>query len=564
MATVFSVTAKSGLNIRSGASTSYKVLTAMPYGATCTAVSETPSNGWYKIKYGSTTGWAYATYLKKVSSSTPAASKTAAATPAKTTAVDNTQNTDKASSANAYFDVKAEHRKAIYALGCPPMYGQYTDLQYIDDIAPGVGRVFATTMLSNPTILSLCPGKVDYLPGFSNKTKDSVAEYIANQAKGASDNLSSKITKENKLNGKLFEFKAAYAEYCKVLNLLCRMTAILMGIGDLNYPRTGVKYKNFDYGYITQPDSIGNTNTGNIFTDSVYSIKKGLSTAVEDNNYVHFFITHQGTSVSESMTTNDISSALESIFGDGGELSELARNAEFLMSGTNYKNVDNDIANLLKGEDSWLASFGGIMANYLQGGRLVLPKMIGDVSYDKSISCTCKFVSPYGTRESIFLRCYMPLMCILAMTLPKQIADNMYTYPFLVRAFQKGFFNTDLAIISSLQVTRGGSDDTAWTVDGLSTELEVQFNITPLYSRLMVTSTDNPVLFFKNTSLIEYLGTICGIDMKLNNLQAKKEMITNTLQSKLSPRDAITNSIGRVISDSVEQKISSFLKFSNL
>jgi uncharacterized protein YraI len=578
MAITFTVTTRSGsLNIRTGAGAKYKSLGGAPKGATVTTVSDVPVNNWYHIKYGSLTGWCFggSGYLTKVAS-TPETTTPVETTAASVSGVDNTENRDSAAnvelSQGVTVNVRREHWKAIHAMGCPPMYNQNVDMQYIDDIAPGVGRVFASTMLSNPTILSLCPGRVQYLPGFSNKTKDDFMQFIIDSAKNT--DISNKVNDsfENKLNGKLFEFKSDFADYCKIFNLLCRMTAIILGIGDNFFPRTTINYKSYDYAYITQTDDAWNGQENNnasnkftIFKQGVYALKKGLTTAVEDNNYMHYFVTNQGTSVSESASTDTQPTFLENILGNGesGAFSSLSHDAEFLLSGTNYEAVQNDIAQLTKNSDGYLGSFANIFANYLRGGRLVMPQMISDVKYEKSISCTCKFVSPYGNKESIFLRCYVPLMSIMAMALPKQIADNMYTYPFLIRAFQKGFFNSDLAVITSLQVTRGGSDDTAWTIDGLSTELEVRFDVTPLYSRLMVTSADNPILFFKNTSLIEYLGTICGMDFKINNLKAKEAIVIQAIGQKFSFQDGVDN-IGRTIGDVIENSVGKFIKFLNL
>ncbi|MCB9637183.1 MAG: SH3 domain-containing protein, partial [Sandaracinus sp.] len=57
------------LNLRSGASTSNRVILTMPSGSTVTVVSGSPSNGsWYNVRFGSTTGWAHGGYMTKVSS----------------------------------------------------------------------------------------------------------------------------------------------------------------------------------------------------------------------------------------------------------------------------------------------------------------------------------------------------------------------------------------------------------------------------------------------------------------------------------------------------------------
>ncbi len=55
------------LNLRSGPSTSYAVRVVMPNDVRVTLQTSAPRNGWYNIKYGSTTGWASGRYLAVVS-----------------------------------------------------------------------------------------------------------------------------------------------------------------------------------------------------------------------------------------------------------------------------------------------------------------------------------------------------------------------------------------------------------------------------------------------------------------------------------------------------------------
>ena len=62
----------------------------------------------------------------------------------------------------------------------------------------------------------------------------------------------------------------------------------------------------------------------------------------------------------------------------------------------------------------------------------------------------------------------------------------MYTFPFLCKVFIQGIYNSDLSVITGLDIKRGGSDDTCWTIDGLPTEISCSFTITPLYTKLMI------------------------------------------------------------------------------
>ena len=57
-----------GLNLRAGPGTGYAILVGMPAGARVTAVASAPTNRFYKVKYGTRTGWAHGDWLKLASS----------------------------------------------------------------------------------------------------------------------------------------------------------------------------------------------------------------------------------------------------------------------------------------------------------------------------------------------------------------------------------------------------------------------------------------------------------------------------------------------------------------
>lgn len=57
-----------GVNLRSGPSTSKSVLHVIPSGATVTVVTSAPSNGFYQVKHNGVTGWSYGLYFNLVSS----------------------------------------------------------------------------------------------------------------------------------------------------------------------------------------------------------------------------------------------------------------------------------------------------------------------------------------------------------------------------------------------------------------------------------------------------------------------------------------------------------------
>lgn len=431
------------------------------------------------------------------------------------------------------------------------------------------GRVVEQTWLTDSSILSLCPGKVDYLPGFHKSEKSLFWSKIKGDLQNYNSTMFKRARRDKKmdLNGQLYAFRSAYGDYMNVVNPMCRTAANMMGIGELKATEIfagatpGVKINSFDYAFYT--NHCKTKKADGIFATT----KKALNTAVADNSYIHFYANHPGTTSSESITTEAGKSWLEEqIVGSGTGLDMAARNIEFLLGGfaTIPSEARNDLMAVLKdarGESELLGGFATIAKNYLQGGRLVFPKMITGMNYEKTLKCELCFRSIYGDKRSIFKYVIVPCIHLLAMGTPKQLSSNMYTYPYLVRAYQKGSINMDLAFMNSLEFSRGGSEGTCWTVDGLPTEVIATFNITPLYSNMMVTSAKNPFLFLGNTAMLEYLGTMVGLDLKANNLSAKSQIAKSLLKNSVF--DIPTNLARGIVDTKIMNEVRKFSSISN-
>ena len=350
--------------------------------------------------------------------------------------------------------------------------------------------------------------------------------------------LQSKLLKDqaSKFSGKLYTFESDIATYSYYVNALCRCCAILMGVGEMNVPYTGAKLKNFDYTYwmirrLYKTDIAAKSDKDasmfRAFSDQLVRHAKNVSRVMTDETtYINFFINGTEPSVSEDISTDTSDSPLSAIFDP---INEIAQKVNY-FTGSGFNAGTDDVESALKAVLSSGGETGmGIFemgSNLLKGGHIILPRMVGNSRYGKTININLKFSSPYGNRYSIFMRCIVPICHLWAMSLPRQLSDNMYSYPFLIRANQIGCFHCDLGVITGLNIARGGSDETAWTVDGLATEYEVSFQIQPLVDDLMITGSNHPGLFCKNENLLDYLGTYCGFDLLANNMSTKKEMIT--------------------------------------
>ena len=450
---------------------------------------------------------------------------------------------------------KENMSKLNYCFGTPPKFNMDIDIQYVSDV--GIGRVLSQTYYANPTILSICPGKVKMFPHLFNKNdRDSLFNAIYEAAGTGDASVLQKLNSDKNsdiLNGSLYEFSQDTEDYAKRVNLLCRACAVLLDIGNERMPYTSTKLVNFDYAYwsIRKKYSPSTGKVQNVFTDFWKGGFEALTSGITDQNYVHFLISTENTSVDESVNTSTEPSFLENMLSSVNNIS----NQLSYLSGVGFNNqMDakdnvNNILNGVIGENGWTK----LVDNVLSGGKLKIPKIVSDTDYSQGISCSLTFISPYGNPKSVFLWCIVPICHLLAFALPKQLSDSMYSYPYLLKVNQKGWFNSNLAVMTSIKVSRGGSDNTSWSSEGLATEWTVNFDITPLYSQLTLPSTDHPFLFMKNDGLIDYLGNMCGFDLKANNLDVKRRLIGNFIANKFT---GIPNDIQRWSSDKVSNAVS--------
>lgn len=454
--------------------------------------------------------------------------------------------------------------------GAPFLFLDETDPCYFNDEMDGakipkVGRVMMNTMYSAPDCFSICPGKVRYLPGFNKTKKDEFFNEVMGKMKNLDSTFSQTAEPAGRFSGQLYEFTCDYNDYMNRFNVLARTSAIMLGLGDRCMPGTTIKLKNYDYSYYTTSERKTDADTG-IKDSFLWQLEVGAeSTIIEKQQYIHFFITNEGSSVTQNFTTTTSQSPLKSIIHES-QISDAAKNLSYLfggaMSGDGFMGaMGSDIEKLIadaSASGSYTGSFASMALGYLKGGRMIMPDMIDEVGYENAVQCRMKFQALYGNKLDIFLRTILPTLGILNFVMPKQLADNMYSYPYIIRGYHQGQYNTDLAVIQNLVIDRGGQENTSWTVDGLSTEIEVTFDIVPLYSSLMGGNGKNPFQFMMNTSLLEYLGNLCGLDLKVNNIALKQDLFNALLANRFTD---IPQALGGKISSKFADKFKDWFSF---
>lgn len=546
------------LNVRSGPGTNYSVVGRLVNGDTAWVVSS--QNGWLKL--ADKEWWISSTYAKLMKAESPQVNTPSAPSTSQTSALSSGSNQSYSANTVSGSDpynvvgtneaILAELKKYSRALGLPPRHTRVTDCRYMEDnYGFAFGRNYVNTILSSPTIVSMCPGYVHYLPNFSQQEQDSFFERVTSMAQGSP--VGSLIDTDKKtLHGtasQLYQFTSKYTEYINTVNLLCRATAVFLGIGDRKYPGSQVSYKNFDWGnQVTPADARANANDTSIFA----KITSAIQDSISDGTYIHLFVTGEGTNASESMSTSTRSSALEQLFES--TLGSISKDIEFMLGSTlDNTDIDNDLNEIINQSTANGTMISNLLRtgkDYLSGAKMIFPKMLDGFEYGRTFSVNCKFMANSGDPENIFLDVYVPCMFLLAIMLPRQKGYNTYTYPFLVRIFCKGLYNCDLAAVTNLQISRGGSDDTCWTVDGLPTEVNVSFEVTPLYDKMMSSNAEHPLLFLSNTPLIEYLAAITGVDLKANNWDLQLDVAKMAIQNKFSLTNAITSAGRKIAYDS--------------
>lgn len=457
-------------------------------------------------------------------------------------------------------------------IGAPYQFLPSADNQPFEEM--DIGRKYLENILAEAPIVNFVPGLPRYLPDFGADDKYVLENAFNARTSGEelSDDVMKKLLNEE---GRYFDFRAAYSDYMKYVNLLCRMSAIYMGIADEIVPGTNQRYRYFSWNHYTN----FNANHDNSFdTDengqpSVWDniIEKANEIGAElfgDYRYLKCYV-DPNASFNESASNSTSQSTLAGIFDT---VEGLGKDIAFLSGGNDGKsfvaelgqNIKSAVDNITDSIDSSrvsnLSKIIGMAAHTISGSNIIFPEIWGDASFSKSYQFTINLVSPYGDPESIFLNIIMPMMHLIALGLPRQTSANSFTSPFLVKVFCKGWFSCELGMVDSISIEKGGNGD-AWSVSGLPTEAKVTLSVKDLYSNLMITKTTNPSLFFNNQGLIEFLSVTCGMDIREPNLITKLETIINSIFSNLYdiPKNAYNSFI-----ESIRNKVNELIQLTRI
>ena len=401
--------------------------------------------------------------------------------------------------------------KTRTTFGLPPQWNEYVDLQFTimgdsPTTAMHVGRVYSNTIYSNPTILSLTPGDIEFVTD-----NDSLMDILTGNTGVLSIDSIEKAAGKNSTGESFFRFVERWDEYIGFLNETNKFMTVALGATE-NGNGEFFANKKAPVGMFSE----GKVSTyKNIDFADVLGSQRLIGGTPLHSKWVNFALSGQTTS-QDSFSTSTRATALENLINSS--FSDIARDVYFMLGGiVKSESLMSDINQVMSEATSELGSgFTGLIkaaGDILNGGHIDFPQVIDDCSYGKTLSVTMRFVSPYGDIESRYLNVLLPYMILFTLAIPRQLNSkyDVYSYPFIVKASCKGIFACDCGAITRLEVVRGGTNETEWTADGHPTAIDVQMDITPLHSKLMQSKNDG--LMIKNVGLQHYLGSICGIDL---------------------------------------------------
>lgn len=432
----------------------------------------------------------------------------------------------------------------------------------VTGISSEVGKNFTENILLEAPICTVIPGNPAFLPGQGKARQISTAQAILG-ASDADGTLKSFARGIDEKDMKLYDFKPAFNDYIKYVNMMCRVGATFLQLGDDSegLPGGRMEFSNYDW----RRYKWNNKATGNFLSrvgrvSGLLKSKNGddgnhdaggsgesISSIMKNYNYVQFYI-DSDVSPDESLSNSTGASSFKGLLDQGSStLKEVAFMANSGgIDSTTLNGFTEGITSAMQGGVSAILGTNGIGtavgriinlgSEALKGNNLIIPDIYQNSEYSKSYSFTVHLKTPYGTRFGYFYDIFVPMMHLLALVMPRQQSANSFNSPFLLKAYVNNTFTCNLGIASSISIQKVSD---SFSTSGLPSEVDVTIQINDLYSDLMMTPSSSPKMFVENTSLVEYLATACGLDLTAPNIGLKWKTILETYESSF--KDIGTN-----------------------
>ena len=454
---------------------------------------------------------------------------------------------------------------------------QFTDIvdPRVSGISSEIGKNFTENILMEAPVCTIIPGNPAFLPGNSKERKMSTAQALL----GANDvtGVSSIVGDIDDKDMKLYDFQPAYDEYMNYVNLLCMTGATFLELGDDTSDMVGgtrrvsSSFEGFDWRQYRWNNKANSSYLDRFKqfrlslddVDDTITNKETLTSISKSYKYIQFYI-DSDVSPDESLSNSTGASSFKGLFDQG---STMFKEVAFMA---NSGGIDaNTLHQFTEGVTSgFQAGVGAILGNNgissslsriinlggetLKGNNLVIPDIYQSSDYSKNYSFTVHLKSPYGTRFGYYYDIFVPLMHLMALVMPRQQSANSFNSPFLVKMYVNNTFTCNLGMATSISVQKVSD---SYSTSGLPSEVDVTVQVADLYSDLMMTPVNKPKMFIENTSLVEYIASMCGLDLTAPNMALKWKKNLNTYINAIK---SIKPNVGGMIEEKAFGEIRKF------
>lgn len=438
--------------------------------------------------------------------------------------------------------------------GMPYQFTPITDIRLDTDANSGAnsayfGRLYYEKIVARAPVMIVQVGVPSFMFSFNKEQKEGIIKELA-----LGDNHDAAANSIINGNGRYYSFKETGEQYFAAVNSMTRVIACLMGIEDkpIPTPSGGTKAA----GGVDWADQ-GFAQLWNWYHHSVC-----------------FYIDSQP-QVQEDITNGTRQSQLASKVN---QIGDMASEIQFLLGGVSNltgKDFTMDQSNI--GSSNTTGIISSISENIkalMAGGRMYFPEIWSDSNFMRQYSVSIKLDTPDADPLSVYLNIFVPLCHILAFCLPRSAGKNVYVSPFLIRAYYKSMFNIDMGIVTSCSITKGNQG--SWTQDGLPTEVTVNLTIKDLYDVMSLAvfnnegnlesktvTTNNVDLVLANPGQIDYLATMCGINISEPNFGRYLKLMWLARNPKLVVGDRLRGFSRAMISEVYNKWNNVFLSSSN-
>jgi hypothetical protein len=460
--------------------------------------------------------------------------------------------------------------KSLYGnmmLGVPFAYTEITDPN---------NRVMINTFVKDSVFLSLTPGMPKYNGGaFQQEVLSSVVSATSVLGPGATQgalNLTGLTSTGSYLNQtqtadqmiayllkngmdklisekdkRYYVFEAKYQDYFAYLETMLNTLWVKMGLGtaedgsinifsffnptskDSDYDSSLLeKYKSSIGFYVNPVGNVSEAITNSPLSTDLASDANSASDEFQRLNY----ITGMGTG-------GDARNAMRQV-GIASQQTKLGINLIKNNFSAEGKNIVSKMLNLGKSivDFSNTQDMSALVQQFTvtNGMKVMYPMLWESSNYNKNMSFTFNFVSPYGDPLSIFQYVYVPFFSLLAFAIPRQAAENGLVSPLFVRADIPGVITSDLAMITDLTWTKG--EEASWTKDKLPRSISGSFQITDLYPYLAAVKRLS--FLSANPSFTVFLDNMAGLRALYNNESDPYEEYWRKLVNRVSGQELST------------------------